>query len=88
MKLVSPPSGGTLQGVERARLGRGLYIAHVGVPDRLAAAEAADRLPVLNDIGDDVEFGQALDETAAALLHRGPVKVAEQAAEGNQIRVA
>ena len=82
-------SGGRyFERVEHARLGRHVEIRHVGVPDRFAVAEAADRLAVHLDVGDDVDLRQALDEAAAGLLDRRPVEIAEAAAEGDQLLVA
>ena len=79
--------GRHLKRIEHARLGRHIEIGHVGVPHRFAVAEAADRRAVHLDIGDDVDLRQALDETAAGLLDRGPVEIAKAAAEGDQLLV-
>ncbi len=74
--------------IEHARLRRHVEIRHVGVPHRFAVAQAADRLAVHLDVGDDVDLRQAFDETAAVLLDRRPVEIAEAAAERDQILVA
>src|SRR5580704_15751006 len=66
-----------LDGVEHARHRRILEIGHVGVPRRLAGAQTADGDAVLDDVGDHVYLGLAVDETAAVLLHRRPVERAE-----------
>ncbi len=80
--------GRHLQRVEHARHRRHIEIGHVGMPDRLAGAEAADRLAVHHHVGDDVDFRQAFDEAPAGFLDRRPVEVAEAAAERDQVLVA
>ena len=57
------------------------------MPNRLAIAEAADRLAVFDDIGDDVEFRHALDEPASGFLDGSKIEFAEAAAEGDQLSV-
>ena len=81
-------AGRHFERVEHARLGRHVEIGHVGVPHRFAVAEAADRLAVHLDVGDDVDLRQPLDEAAAGLLDRRPVEIAEAAAERDQVLVA
>jgi hypothetical protein len=77
-----------LQRVEHGGLGRPLEVGHVGVPDRLAGAEAADRLTVRAEhVGDDGDLRLALHEAAAVLLRRRPTEVAAAAAEGDQVVV-
>ena len=68
-------------------LGGFVQIRHVGVPHRLAVAEAADRLAVHLDVGDDVDLRHALDEAAAVLLDRRPVEVAEPPAERDEVGI-
>ncbi len=58
------------------------------MPHRFAVAEAADRLAVHLDVGDDVDLRHPLDEAAAVLLDWGPVEVTEPAAERDQLLVA
>jgi hypothetical protein len=80
--------GRDFERVEHARLGRLLQVRHVGVPDGLAGAEAADRLAVRAEhVGDDVDFRMAGDEALAVLLHRREVEIAEAAAEGDEVGV-
>ena len=57
------------------------------MPNRLAVPEAADRLAVFQNVGDDVKFGHALDETAPGLLDGSKVEFAESAAEGDQLGI-
>ena len=74
--------------VEHAGLGRQLQVRHVGVPDRLAGAQAADRLSVHHHVGNHVDLRHAFDEAPAGFLDRGPVELAEAPAERHQIGVA
>ena len=53
---VAAASGRHFQGMQHRGLRRHVDIGHVGVPDRLAVAEIADRLAVLDHVGDDVEL--------------------------------
>src|SRR5262249_46061076 len=64
-----------------------LEIRHVGVPYSFAVAEAADRLAVHLDVGNDVNLREALDETAARFLDRRPIEFPEAAAEGDQLLI-
>ena len=57
------------------------------MPHGFAIPQAADRLPVHLDVGDDVDLRQALDEPAAVLLDRCPIEVSETATECNQVLV-
>jgi hypothetical protein len=51
------------------------------MPYRFAIAEAADRLAAHLDVGYNVDFRQAFDETTTVLLDRRPVEIAKAAAE-------
>src|SRR5882672_6187943 len=79
---------GSSVGVKHARLRRHVEIRHIGVPDGLTVTQAADLLPVYLDVGDNVDFRQALDKAAAVLLDRRPIEIAQAAAERDQILVA
>ena len=57
------------------------------MPDRLAVAEIADRLAVLDHIGDDVELGMLLVERLAVGVRPWRIELAEIPAEGDQLRV-
>src|SRR5207237_406006 len=75
------------EGIENARLWRHLEIRHVSVPHGFAVAEAADRLAVHLDVGNDVNLREALDETAARFLDRRPVEIPQATAEGAQLLI-
>jgi hypothetical protein len=74
--------------IERARLGRIGQVRHVGVPDGLAGAEAADGDAVFDHVRHDVDLGMPFDEPAAVFLDRRLIERPEPAAEGDQIGVA
>src|SRR5262249_58613700 len=74
--------------VEQARLGGNGEIVQVSVQNRIAVAEAADRLTLHLDIRDDIDLGQALYKAAAVLLDGCMVEVAETTAECDQILIA
>ncbi len=57
------------------------------MPHCFTVAEAADRLAVHLDVGDDIDFRHAFDETTTVLLDRREVEIAESAAEGDQVVV-
>ncbi len=57
------------------------------MPDGFARAEASDRHSVFDDVGNDVDFGVAFDKAAAGFLDRGPIQLAEAAAERDQLLV-
>jgi sodium-dependent dicarboxylate transporter 2/3/5 len=76
------------EGIERARFRWLWQVRHVGMPDGLAGAEAADGDAVFDDVRDDVNLRMALDEPAAVLLDRRLIERSEPPAEGNQIVVA
>ncbi|MNZ86891.1 hypothetical protein D3C78_1057340 [compost metagenome] len=68
-----------LLGIEhRAEAGQ-LLVGQVRVPE-LAGIAQADRLPVLDDVGDDEEFRMPWQQE---LLEHVDLQLAEQAAEGN-----
>ena len=73
--------------IENARLWRHLEIRHVSVPHGFAVAEAADRLAVHLDVGNDVNLREALDETAARFLNWRPVEIPQATAEGDQFLI-
>ena len=73
--------------IERAGLRRVGQVRHVGVPDRLAGAEAADGDAVFNDVRHDIDLRKAFDEPAAVLLDWRLVERAEPPAEGDQVGV-
>ena len=52
------------------------------MPNRLAMAEAANWLAVLDDIGDDVEFRDPLYKPTSGFLDGREIKLAEAFAEG------
>ena len=58
------------------------------MPYCFAVAEAPNRFAVHLDVGDNVDFRQTLDEPAAIFLDRRPVKIAEAAAECDQVLIA
>jgi sodium-dependent dicarboxylate transporter 2/3/5 len=78
---------GNLERVEGARLRRVGQVRHVGVPDGLAGAEAADGDAILDDVRHDVDFRTPLDETPAVLLDGRLVECAETPAEADQVGV-
>ena len=57
------------------------------MPDRLAVAEIADRLAVLDHVGDDVEFRMLLVERLAVGVRPRRIELAEIFAEGDELRV-
>ena len=86
---VLPPLGGISSAIEHRGVGRRVEIAHVGVPDRLAGAERADRIAFLVEhVGHDIDVGIARRADAAALLVGRRIELAEAAAEGQQVVVA
>src|SRR5262249_6354939 len=58
------------------------------VPDRLTRTKAANRDAVLDDVGDDVDFGAAFDEAAAVFLDRRLIELTELPAERHEVVVA
>src|SRR5262245_52877246 len=58
------------------------------MPYRVTVAEAPNRFAVHLDVGDNIDFRQTLDEPAAIFLDRRPVKIAEAAAECDQVLIA
>ena len=73
-----------LDGVEDAADRRLVEIGHVDVPLGLVVAERADRLPVLDDVGDDQHVGVlVLADVGGA--HRRLVEPAEALAEGGEL---
>ena len=76
-----------LQRVQHRGLRRHVDIGHVGVPHRLAVAEIADRLAVLDHVGDDVELRMLLEKWLAIGIGPGRIELAEVLAEGDQLRV-
>ena len=58
------------------------------MPHRFAVAQAADWLAVHLDVGDDVDFWQPLNETAAGFLNRRPVEITQPATKCYQLMVA
>src|SRR5690349_11886736 len=58
------------------------------MPYCFTVAEAPDRFTVYFDIGDNIDFWQTLDEPSAIFLDRRPVKIAEAAAECDQVLIA
>src|SRR5512133_690743 len=58
------------------------------MPYCFTVAEAPNRFTGHFDIGDNVNFRQTLDESAAIFLDRRPVKIAETAAECDQVLIA
>ena len=79
---------GNFDRVERARFRRIRQVGHVGVPYRLAGAEAADGDAVFDDVGHDVDLRMTFDKPTSVLLNRRLIEDAEAAAEGDQIGVA
>ena len=57
------------------------------MPHRLAVAEIADRLAVLDHVGDDVELRMLLVERLAIGIWPGRIELAEIPAEGDELRV-
>ena len=57
------------------------------MPDRLAIAEIADRLAVLDDVGDDVELRVLLEERLAVGVGPGRIELSEISAEGDELRI-
>ena len=55
------------------------------MPDRLAVAKIADRLAVLDHVGDDVEFRMRLVERLAVGVRPRRIELSEVPAEGNQL---
>ena len=76
-----------LERVQRARLRRIRQVRHVGVPDRLAGAEAADGDAVLDDVRHDVDFRKALDKPPAVLLNWRLIERSEAPAERDQVLI-
>jgi hypothetical protein len=74
--------------IQHARLRRVLEIGHVGVPHRLAGAQAADRHAILDHVGHNVDFWMTFDEAPAVLLYRRPVEFTEPAAERDHLVIA
>ena len=75
-----------LQRIEHGGVGRRVEIAHVGVPDRLAGAQRADRIALgVEHVGHDVDVGIAGRADAAALLVGRRVELAEAPAEGQEV---
>jgi hypothetical protein len=68
-------------------LAMGGSATHVRVPNRLAAPKASDRLAVLQNVGDDVNFRHTLDEPASGLLYGSEVEFAESPTEGDQVGI-
>src|SRR5262245_41204936 len=73
--------------IENTRLRWHLEVRHVGVPYGFAVAEAANRLAVHLDVGNDVNFREPFDETAARFLDRRPVELPQATAEGDQLLI-
>src|SRR5262245_55651458 len=80
--------GRNFERIEGARFGWIRQVRHVGVPHRLAGAEAADGDAVFDHVRDDVDFGMTFDEPSAVFLDRRLIERAESTAEGDQIGVA
>ena len=76
-----------LDRVEDRRHRRALDVGHVGVPDRLAVAQPADRHAVLLDVGDHVHLGMVGKERAPQRVRPRRVELAEVAAEREQLRI-
>src|SRR5947207_1963723 len=57
------------------------------IEQRVAVSEAADRLAVHLDVGNDVNLREALDETAARFLNWRPVEIPQATAEGDQFLI-
>src|ERR1700744_204349 len=57
------------------------------MPNGLTIAETPDRLAVLQNIGHDVELGQASDEASSRLLNRRDIQFAKSTAERDQLRI-
>jgi hypothetical protein len=57
------------------------------MPDRLAVAQIADRLVVLDHVGNDVDFRKFLEEGPAIRIGRRRVERAEILAEGEEVRI-
>ena len=64
-----------------------LDVGHVGVPDRFAVAEAADRRAVDLDVGDDVQLGMLGEERLAVGIRSGRIELAEMTGEGDELGV-
>ena len=77
-----------LDRIQHARLRRVLEIRHVGVPHRLARAEAADRNTVLDHVRHHVDFRMPVDEASPVLLDRREIQLAEPPAERDHVIVA
>ena len=73
--------------IERARFGWIGQVRHVGMPDGLAGAKAADGHAVFDHVRHDVNLGMPVDEPAAVFLNRRLIERSEPAAEGDQISV-
>jgi hypothetical protein len=73
--------------VKDRRHRRTLDVGHVGVPDRLAVAQAADRHAAFLDVGDHVHFRMVGEERPAERIGSGRIELAEIAAEGEHLRV-
>jgi len=57
------------------------------MPDRLAVAEIAHRLAVLDHVGDDVELRMRFVEGFTVGIGPGRIELSEILAEGNELRV-
>ncbi len=76
-----------LERMQHGGLGRHVDVGHVGMPHGLAVAEIADRLAVLDDVGDHVELRVLLVERLAVGVRSGRIELAEIPAEGDELRV-
>ena len=70
--------GRNFQGEQHTRLGRGGQVGHIGVPDCLAMAQAADRHAVFDDVGNDINLRHPVCDPSAVLLVRRMIQLAEQ----------
>src|SRR5436305_1030509 len=70
---------------------RGLWrdfdISHVCMPDSFAITKIADRLAVLNDIGDDIEFRMLSVERTAIGIGPWRIQLAKVSAERDKLRI-
>ena len=57
------------------------------MPDGLAGAKIADRLAVLDDVGNDVDFGELLVERLAIRVRPRRIEFAKLPAESKKLRV-
>src|SRR5215472_8691078 len=85
---IASATPGNFQRVENGGLGWHIDIGHVRMPYRLTSAEIADRLTVLDDVGDDVYFRKLRVERLPIRVRSGWIELAKLSAEVEELRVS